>query len=119
MLTGAIATLHFDRAAMRRAASGGHALATALADRLLRAGVPFRSAHRRVGELVAVAEARGCDLSELPPAELRAALPELADQASPMPTLDEAVAAADVHGGTAPHRVRAALSATAQRLAAR
>jgi len=118
VLTGAIATLHFDRAAMRRAASGGHALATALADRLLRAGVPFRSAHRRVGELVAVAEARGCDLSELPPAELRAALPELADQASPMPTLDEAVAAADVHGGTAPHRVRAALIATAQRLAA-
>jgi len=90
-----------------------------LADRLLRAGVPFRSAHRRVGELVALAEARSCDLSDLSLAELRQALPELAGQANPMPTLDEAVAAADVHGGTAPHRVRAALSATAQRLAAR
>jgi hypothetical protein len=33
-----------------------------------------------------------------------------------MPSLEESVAAADVHGGTAPDRVRAALAATRERL---
>ena len=63
----------------RRAAGSGHALATALAERMLRAGVPFREAHWRVGDLVAEAETPGCDLAELPMDQLRAALPELAD----------------------------------------
>jgi argininosuccinate lyase len=117
VLSGVVATLTFDRAAMRAAAGRGHALATALAERLVAAGVPFRTAHHRVGRLVAQAEERGCDLSELPEPDLRAALPELADLPSVMPTLEEAVAGADVHGGTAPQRVRTALAAAQQRLA--
>jgi argininosuccinate lyase len=117
VLAGALATATFDRSAMRAAAGRGHALATALAERMVRAGVPFRSAHQRVGRLVALAEERGCDLAELPDAELRQALPELAGLSSMMPTLEEAVAAADVRGGTAPHRVRAALEAARERLA--
>lgn len=113
---GMVATLELDRSAMRRAATAGHSLATSLAERLLRAGVPFRSAHRRVGKLVALADERGCDLAELPAADLRAALPELRDHATLIPTLEEAIGNADVHGGTAPQRVRAALEATAKRL---
>jgi argininosuccinate lyase len=111
-----LATLTFDRAAMHAAATRGHALATALAERLLRAGVPFREAHQRVGRLVATAEERGNDLAEMPDDELRAALPELADAGAIPPTLDEALAAADVVGGTAPPRVRGALEAAAARL---
>jgi argininosuccinate lyase len=113
---GVISTLTVDRDAMRAAASRGHSLATALAERLLRAGIPFRDAHRRVGRLVATAEERGLDLAELPEDDLRAALPELAGEATILPTLDEAVAVADVIGGTAPARVRAALSEAAARL---
>ena len=111
-----IATASFDRDAMRRAATAGHGIATALAEKLLRAGVPFRDAHHRVGGLVASAEARGLDLSQLPAAELAAALPELKDSDPIIPTLEAAVAGADVIGGTAPRRVKAALEATMQRL---
>jgi argininosuccinate lyase len=106
----------FDRGAMRRAATAGHALAASLAERLVTAGVPFRPAHGRVGELVARAEARALDVTELPDAELRAALPELADRPAIVPTVEEALAAADVIGGTAPGRVRGAVQAAAERL---
>lgn len=113
-----LAGVTFDATAMAAAAQSGHALATALAERLLRAGVPFRDAHWRVGELVARAEAAGCDLAELPSEELRAALPELAGLDPIVPTLAEAIAAADLPGGTAPNRVRAALDATRERISA-
>ena len=106
----------FDRDAMGAAATGGHALSTALAERLTAEGVPFRDAHWRIGELVARAEAQGCDLSELPEAELRAALPELARHETLLPTLSEALEASDVPGGTAPARVRAALNIVKERL---
>ena len=108
----------FDAEAMAAAAQSGHALATALAERLLRAGVPFRDAHWRVGELVARAEAAGCDLTELPAEQLRDALPELAELDPIVPTLAEAIAAADLPGGTAPNRVRAALDAARERITA-
>jgi len=114
---GMLSGVTFDRDAMRRAAAAGHALATALAERLVRAGVPFRDAHWRVGELVARAEELGCDLSELPVDELRAALPELNEDPNPLPTLEQAVAAANVPGGTNPARVRAALEAAKERIA--
>jgi argininosuccinate lyase len=118
VLAGVVRTLTFNRDAMRAAALQGHALATALAERLVRAGVPFRSAHQRVGRLVALAEERGCDLAELPDDELRKTMPELADFETVIPTLEEALAGADVHGGTAPHRVAQALADAQRRLAA-
>jgi argininosuccinate lyase len=111
------AAVAFDREAMRVAATRGHGLAVGLAERLLAAGVPFRAAHRRVGELVATADELGVDLAELSDAELRGALPELARSPTIIPTLDEALAAADVVGGTAPHRVEAAMRAAAARYA--
>jgi argininosuccinate lyase len=115
---GMVASVTFDAERMRAAATAGHALATALAERLLAAGVPFRDAHWRVGELVARAESLGCDLSDLPVDELRTALPELVDNDPIIPSLSDALAAADVLGGTAPQRVRAAATAAVERLTA-
>jgi argininosuccinate lyase len=106
----------FHASAMADRARSGHALATALAERLLRAGIPFRDAHWRVGELVARAEEDGRDLAELPRDVLAEALPELADHDPIVPTLAEALAAADLPGGTAPNRVRAALDAARERI---
>jgi argininosuccinate lyase len=113
---GMMAEVSFDREAMGRAATAGHALSTALAERLMRAGIPFRDAHWRVGELVSLAVERGCDVTELPDDELRQRLPELAAESDPLPTLAVALAAADVIGGTAPGRVRAALEEMKERL---
>ncbi|MDQ4036212.1 MAG: argininosuccinate lyase [Chloroflexota bacterium] len=114
VMRGLMAGIAFDRHRMVAAAAGGHARAVVLADRLVARGVAFRDAHRRVGQLVAHAELAGRDLADLSTDELAAALPELTGGS--MPSLLEAVAAADVHGGTAPHRVRAALEAARERL---
>jgi argininosuccinate lyase len=107
VMDGIVASVAFDRDRMRAAAEGGHARAVLLADRLVVRGVPFRDAHRRVGRLVATADQAGVDLAKLPDDVLTEALPELGGEVRP--TLEEAVAAADIHGGTAPSRVRAAL----------
>ena len=113
---GMIAEVSFDRDAMAAAATGGHALSTALADRLTAEGVPFRDAHWRIGELIARAEGQDRDLSALPEDQLRAALPELGQHAPLLPTLSQALEAADLPGGTAPSRVRAALNLVKERL---
>ncbi|MGI8998844.1 MAG: argininosuccinate lyase [Candidatus Limnocylindria bacterium] len=114
VMSGVMTGVMFDHDRMRAAASGGHARAVVLADRLVAQGIPFREAHRRIGQLVATAEASGMDLADLPADVLATALPELGSASKP--SLEEAVAASDVHGGTAPHRVRAALAATRERL---
>ena len=116
-MVGMLADVEFNRDAMARAATAGHALSTALAERLMAAGVPFRDAHWRIGELVAAGEAAGCDVSELPAETLRTSLPELADDPALIPTLQQSLEAADLPGGTAPRRVRHALHATKERLA--
>jgi argininosuccinate lyase len=116
-MDGMLAEVAFDRDAMAAAGGSGHAISTALAERLVARGVPFREAHWRIGELVAKAEAQGADISQLPEAELRAALPELVDEPHLIPTLSEAIGAADLPGGTAPARVREALNAVKERLA--
>jgi argininosuccinate lyase len=65
-LSGAILTATFSRERMRAALEQGHVCATDLADLLVCEGMPFREAHHVVGGLVREAEARGCQLSELP-----------------------------------------------------
>ena len=51
---------------MKKAAARGHATATDLADWLVReAGLPFREAHHVTGRIVALADAKGCDLPKL------------------------------------------------------
>jgi argininosuccinate lyase len=68
----------FEPAAMARALEDGSAMATALAEHLVRAGVPFREAHEVVGRLVRSAQERGLPLSALDAGQLSAAHPALA-----------------------------------------
>jgi len=60
-------------------AAGGFALATELADFLAAEGVPFREAHHAVGRLVKRCEELNVSLEKLPPEELVAAHPALAE----------------------------------------
>jgi argininosuccinate lyase len=116
VMEGVIRGATFEHHVMRAAAERGGLVATALAERLVAAGVPFRAAHHRVGALVARAAAEGQSLGELSHEELAGALPELADLRAAVPTLEEALAAPDLPGGTAPPRVREALAAARQRI---
>ena len=83
-------------------------LATDYADYLARAGVPFREAHRIIGQLVRDCEQSGRGLRELSLDDLRAAHPTFGRDAVGM-TVRDALAARNVPGGTAPRQVRQAL----------
>jgi len=105
-LTGTVATLTFDVDRLRATAPEGHALATEIADWLVRKGVPFRDAHEIAGECVRTADSRGVDVHELTPSELSAVSPLLDSGVLDVLTVDGALAARVGQSGTAPERVR-------------
>ena len=133
VMAGLVETLTVDRKRMRMAAEEGYTTATSLADELVRRGVPFRAAHHIVGGLVGGAEAEGIrSLAGLPDEAFRAALDGSDDPVArglgtdramlaalrAAASIEGALAAADVVGGTAPARVAEALAAAKERLGA-
>jgi argininosuccinate lyase len=132
VMSGLVETLSIDAARMRAAADEGFTTATAAADALVGRGLAFRSAHHVVGALVAAAEARAVGLAAVTDEEVVSALRSVDDEAAvalageagegvgelvrSAASVEGALAAADVIGGTAPSRVRAALTAARERL---
>jgi argininosuccinate lyase len=130
VMAGLIDSLLIDRARMRAAADEGFITATAVADALVRRGLPFRVAHQVVGRLVAQAEAAGVGLAALDDAAYRSALAESSDptaaalvaDAQLPPSLraaasvEAALESCDVIGGTAPGRVAEAIAEARRRL---
>ena len=130
VMAGLVETLAVDVGRMRAAADEGFTTATAVADALVRRGVAFRSAHHVVGALVAAAEVRGAGLDAVSDAEVGTTLrgsddevaaalageSGIADVVREAASVAGALAAADVIGGTAPNRVRAALVVARERL---
>lgn len=113
-ITGTVASLTFDRDRLAQASVGGFALATDLAEELVRRGVPFREAHEVVGEVVQLAEARGVDLDGLDPEELAAAHPALDPSVAELLDPLAAVDRRDGVNGTATTSVRAQLQRARQ-----
>ena len=81
-------------------AAGGFALATEVADFLAARGVPFREAHRAVGQLVRRCEEAGISLEEVSDGELAAAHPALADLPRRLLTPEGSVANKKSSGST-------------------
>ena len=114
--TGMVRDLRPDRQRLREAAGRGFATATDLADWLVRiAGLPFRQAHHAAGQIVKRAEELGCALAELPLAELQAVEPTISAAVYDVLDADRSVASRISFGGTAPVRVRAAVTAARKR----
>ncbi|GGI07510.1 argininosuccinate lyase [Egicoccus halophilus] len=109
-MTGTVASLTFDRQRLAAASVGGFALATDLAEELVRRGVPFREAHEVVGEVVRRAESHGVDLDGLDPRELAAAHPALDTEVAALLDPRRAVDRRDSSLGTATASVRAQLA---------
>jgi argininosuccinate lyase len=107
-VAGTVRSLTFDEERLAGTAAGGFALATDLAEELVRRGVPFREAHERVGALVGTCEERGIDVTDLTATELAAAMPELAGGEQVLDP-QAAVARRDAVFGPAPDAVRAQL----------
>src|SRR6185312_4044218 len=80
VLAGLLDTVTVDRERMRAAADEGYTTATAVADALVRRGVPFRAAHHIVGSLVAQAEEAGLGLEAVPDAMVGMALAAAGDE---------------------------------------
>ena len=110
-MTGMVATLTFDTERMAAGAADGFALATDVAEWLVRAGVPFRDAHEVAGRCVRVCEARGVDLPDLTDADLAAISPALTPDVREVLSVQGSLRARSTYGGTAPDRVREQLAA--------
>jgi argininosuccinate lyase len=115
-MTGMVADMKVFADNMRKAAGAGYITATDLADWLVsELGMPFRDAHHVVGATVKLAETRGCDLDQLPLADLQKIEPKITDAVFKVLTVDASVAARKSFGGTAPERVREAVASAKER----
>jgi len=112
------ATLQFNRERMNDAAQSGYLNAMAAATYLVHKGVPFRTAHEKIGNAVRVALEKGVELGDLTLAELRSFGPEFAEDFFSAVTLTATLDCHDVIGGTAREQVRKALAAASERIAA-
>ncbi|MEN0040264.1 MAG: argininosuccinate lyase, partial [Pseudomonadota bacterium] len=104
---GMIADMTVKPDAMRAAAGSGYSTATDLADWLVReAGIPFRDAHHVTGRAVALAEKLGCELADVPLAELQELHADITEGVYGVLSVDASVASRTSFGGTAPDNVR-------------
>ncbi|MBI2880121.1 MAG: argininosuccinate lyase [Candidatus Tectomicrobia bacterium] len=95
-----------QRARMRAAAEADFTLATELADSLAMRGVPFREAHEVAGRVVRFCEERGLTLSALDLATLRRFSPFFGEDALGRLSVDRALRARNLPGGTSPTNVK-------------
>ena len=113
---GAVETTQFRDDKLRALASNSALLATEAADYLVRKGVPFRQAHDLVGKLLREAEKQSKNWIELPLTELQKISPEIGPDFAKSLTVEAALAAKDVPGGTSPDSVRAAIADLEKRI---
>jgi argininosuccinate lyase len=107
-MTGMIADVEPDTARMKKAAAGGYATATDLADWLVRAlKIPFREAHHIAGRIVAKAAEAGVPLHRLPLSTMREVDARIVDDVFSVLSVGRSVKSRTSFGGTAPKNVRA------------
>ncbi|MDD2858618.1 MAG: argininosuccinate lyase [Candidatus Nanopelagicales bacterium] len=116
-MTGMIATLRFDTALMAQSAPQGFALATDIAEWLVRERVPFREAHEIAGACVQRAESQDVELWDLTDDELAQISPHLTTEVRAVLTVEGSLNSRDAFGGTAPVRVREQLDLLATLIA--
>src|SRR5215468_6317200 len=110
-LAGLVSTLRINAERLAGAAGTGFALATDLAELLVRRGVPFREAHEVVGHLVVWCQVNDCDLPDVSDEDLAEISPHLTPDVREVLSVTGALAARKAHGGTAPGRVAEQLAA--------
>jgi argininosuccinate lyase len=110
-VSGLIATMRVNTTRLEALAGAGFALATDLAELLVRRGVPFREAHEVVGHLVIWCQVHDKDFGDMSDEELATVSPQLTPDVREVLDVPGALAARKGHGGTAPDQVREQLSA--------
>jgi argininosuccinate lyase len=109
--------LEFNFERMRTAAKTGYLNAMAAATYLVHKGIPFRTAHEKIGNAVRYALEKGVELEELSLDELRQFGDEFDADFFSAIELNATLDCHDVGGGTARARVRDSLAHAAVRVA--
>jgi argininosuccinate lyase len=110
-MAGLVSTVRFHAERLAGEASTGFALATDLAELLVRRGVPFREAHEVVGHLVVWCQVNDCDLPDVSDEDLAKISPHLTPDVREVLSVTGALAARKAYGGTAPERVAEQIAA--------
>ncbi|GAA2445236.1 argininosuccinate lyase [Actinomadura vinacea] len=105
-MSGLIATMRVNTERLEASAPDGFALATDLAELLVRRGVAFRDAHEVVGHLVVWCQVHDKDFDALTDEELIKVSPHLTPDVREVLNVQGALASRKAYGGTAPDRVR-------------
>jgi argininosuccinate lyase len=106
-MTGMVSDMTANRKILASAAASGFSTATDLADWLVRAlNLPFRDAHHVTGTLVAMAEKKGCDLSNLTLAEMQSVHAAIKIEVFDVLGVENSIRSRMSYGGTAPDQVR-------------
>ncbi len=107
-MQGMVADMQANKAALCAAAGAGFSTATDLADWLVRSlNMPFRDAHHVTGSLVALAEAKKCELQDLSLTQMHSVDPAITKEVYDVLGVENSVASRISYGGTAPAQVRA------------
>ena len=115
-VSGMIATLTVHEARLAELAPQGFALATDVAEWLVRQGVPFRDAHEIAGEAVRVCEEQDCELWDLTDADFAEISEHLTPGVREVLTVRGSLESRSSQGGTAPSAVAAQLEALREHL---
>lgn len=111
ILDKALQTLTIHTHKMEQMAKIGHLTATDLADFLVqKCGVPFREAHHITGKVVAYAEERGVDISELEESEIRGIDSRIKEGVKAVLDLRASMNARDSLGGTSENQTKSQIN---------
>ncbi|AUI52230.1 argininosuccinate lyase [Arthrobacter crystallopoietes] len=110
-VSGMIATLKFNTERLESLAPQGFALATDIAEWLVRQGVPFREAHELSGAAVKLAESRGVELWDLSDEDYAGISAHLTPQVREVLSVEGSLNSRSSQGGTAPSAVASQLDA--------
>ena len=103
---------------MQAAVARGYLNATEFADYLVDKGIPFRTAHHLVGEIVVFAIKSGRELHELELFELQNFHPDIAEDVFQSLSIAASLSSKASLGGTSPQRVREAIDFAKARMPA-
>ncbi len=110
LIQGWMKAVEFNHERMQEAAQAGFMNAWAAATYLVQRGVPFRLAHEQIGKAVQLCLERNCELADLSLEDLHSLNSAFDKDFYACLTLQSVLAIHDVPGGTAPSRVRQAIS---------
>ena len=116
VMTAMLKDMEFNVQNLKKAAEIGFTTATDLADWMVRVlNIPFRKAHNIAGQMVSIAEEKGCRLDELSLAEMKAVEPKFTNDVFSVLGVEESVISRNSFGGTAPQNVKTAVKKARER----